>query len=66
MLDEKEYTADRYCPVFGRVIDCEWCYDSVLGLRKMFNPRAIPELNEVQDLEKAGEICRACKYSNLE
>lgn len=66
MLDEKEYTADRYCPVFQRVIDCEWCYDSVMGLRKMFKAETISELNEIQDLEEAGKICRECKYSDLE
>lgn len=37
-----------------------------MGLRKMFKAETISELNEIQDLEEAGKICRECKYSDLE
>lgn len=66
MLADYEYTADRYCPVFKRIIDCEWCYESVLGLSRMIRVDAVPELNEVDDIETARKICDKCKYSDLE
>lgn len=66
MLANEEYTADRYCPVFRRVIDCEWCYESVLGLSKAVKVRAVPELNEIKDIEHARVVCNKCKYNDLE
>lgn len=42
MLSQEEYTADRDCPVFRRVIDCGWCYESVLGLRRAVKVEAVP------------------------
>ena len=66
MLADHEYTEDRYCPVFKRVIDCEWCYESVLGLSRAIKVDVVPELNEVDDIETARKICDKCKYSDLE
>ena len=65
MLHDEEYTADRYCPVFHRIIDCDWCYECVLGLSKKIRFTAVRELDEVQDIEKARIICDNCKYSDL-
>lgn len=66
MLADNEYTADRYCPVFKRIIDCDWCYESVMGLSRAIKVEAVPELREVKDIEKARIICDKCKYSDLE
>lgn len=66
MLRPEEYTADRYCPVFQRVIDCDWCYESVLGLSRAIKVEAVRELDEVEDIEGARVICAECKYSDLE
>ena len=66
MLADEEYTADRYCPVFKRVIDCDWCYESVLGLSRDIKVDAVPELREVKDIESARIICDKCKYSDFE
>lgn len=24
-IDNVDFEEDRYCPVFNRIIDCEWC-----------------------------------------
>lgn len=66
MLKDEEYTADRYCPVFKRTIDCDWCYESVLGLSGAIKTDAVRELDEIADIEDARSICNNCKYSNLE
>lgn len=66
MLKDEEYTADRYCPVFKRIINCDWCYESVLGLSKSIRIEAVRELDEVDNIEEARVICNKCKYSNLE
>ena len=66
MLKTEEYTADRHCPVFGRTIDCDLCYESVMALSKAVRVESVPELNEVKDIESARILCNKCKYSNLE
>ena len=66
MLADWEYTADRYCPVFERIIDCEWCYECVLGLSRAIKVEAVRELDEIEDIATARKICAECRYSNLE
>lgn len=66
MLNDEEYTADRFCPVFNRTISCDLCYESVLGLSKAMNVSAVPELDEVEDIENARKTCSNCKYSDFE
>lgn len=66
MLEAEEYVVDRYCPVFKRIISCDWCYESVLGLSKSMRVEAVRELDEVENIEEAREICEKCKYSDLE
>ena len=66
MSGKIDYTADRYCPVFGRVIDCDTCYEAVLGLSRAIKADRVKELDEVKDIESARGVCVACKYSDLE
>ena len=58
MLKSEEYIADRYCPVFKRVIDSDWCYESVLGLSRSIKVEAVRELDEVEDIDEARIICK--------
>lgn len=66
MLKNDEYTADRHCPVFGRTIDCDLCYESVMALSRAVRVESVPELDEVKDIESARILCDKCKFSNLE
>jgi hypothetical protein len=62
MLD---YNADHYCPVYKRVISADLCYDSLCCLGRLFKISSTPELQEVEDIEKARKVCEDCPYSDL-
>jgi len=62
MLD---YDNDHYCPVYGKIITADLCYDSLCCLSGMFSVESTPELNEVPDIEKAKSVCDGCPYSDL-
>ncbi len=65
MSNEIDYTSDHYCPVYGRTIDADLCYDSIMCLNRSFDIASTKELEEVKDIEKARTICGECKYSEL-
>lgn len=65
MSNDLDYNADRRCPVYNKVIDCDLCYESVMALSKMIKVSAIPELLEIKDIENARVICNNCPYSDL-
>lgn len=56
---------DRNCPVVGRNIDSEVCYEIVMCLTSGFNPSSVPEVDFKND-EKTRSICESCPYSNLD
>ena len=56
---------DRYCPIAGREIDCEICYEIVMCLTSGFKSSSIPEVEFNKD-EETRKTCDACPYSNLE
>lgn len=56
---------DRYCPVAGKEIDCETCYEMVMCIDGCFKASSIPEI-EFQVNEETKRICEACPYSDLE
>lgn len=62
MLD---YDADHYCPAYGRVITADLCYDSLCCLTGMFKISSTKELSEIEDIENARRVCKACPYSDL-
>ena len=62
MLD---YDADRFCPVYEKIIDCDLCYDSLSSLNGDFKISSTKELSEVRDIDHAREVCRECEYSDL-
>lgn len=66
-IDNVDFEEDRYCPVFNRIIDCEWCYESLMGISKLAKKSAIKELDEIAEdkMEDAFQKCKKCKYSEL-
>ena len=62
MLD---YNADHYCPVYGRVISADLCYDSLCCLTGQFKVDSTKELAEVENLDSARNSCKKCPYSDL-
>ena len=62
MLD---YSADHYCPAYGKTITADLCYDSLCCLTGMFKISSTSELKEIGDIEAARAACKACPYSDL-
>lgn len=60
-----DYTVSHFCPVYGREIDPDLCYESLMCLNKFFKTSSVPELNEVKDIEAARQKCKSCEYSKL-
>lgn len=60
-----DYEADHYCPVYGRTITSDLCYDSLMCLNRSFKVSSTKELKEVEDIENARKICAECPYSEL-
>ncbi|MCI8732662.1 MAG: hypothetical protein HFH59_17630 [Lachnospiraceae bacterium] len=63
--DNIDYTADHYCPAYGRVVSVDLCYDSLCCLTGQFKTYSTRELAEIEDMEAARKICRECRYSEL-
>lgn len=53
------------CPVYGKLIDEDLCYESLQCLCGMFKTSSLKELGEVEDIEKARQQCKACPHSKL-
>jgi len=66
-IEKINFEEDRYCPVFNRVIDCEYCYEALLGISGGRKREAVRELDKLSDEEvkKAYSLCKECKYSEL-
>lgn len=60
-----DYDKNHYCPVYDKEIDPNLCYDSLMCLGKFFKVSSLKELSQVEDIEKAREICGQCPYSKL-
>lgn len=65
MANKIDYNADHYCPAYGRVIDPDLCYESLMCLSGMFKISSLEELDEIADIEKARIDCKNCQYSEL-
>ena len=65
MAYDLDYESDHHCPVFGMVIDSDLCYESLMALSRAVKVSSVPELVEIQDVEKARKICAKCPYSEL-
>lgn len=55
----------RNCPVYGREIDEDLCYETIQCLCGMFKTSSLKEVDEIEDIEKARQQCRGCSYSKL-
>lgn len=64
-MSELDYEADRLCPVYNEIIDCDLCYDSIMALSRSVKVSSVPELSRINDISKARNICEKCPYSNL-
>lgn len=62
MLD---YENDHYCPAYGKEIDIDLCYDSMMCLTGMFKIESTKELLEIKDIPAARKKCMECPYSKL-
>ena len=60
-----DYESDHHCPVYGKVIDADLCYESLMALSRAVKVSSVPELSDVNDIEKARKICATCPYSEL-
>ena len=51
-----DYEIDHFCPVYGRTITADLCYDSLNCLNRSFKVESTKELSEVDDIEVARKI----------
>ena len=65
MAYELDHEADRYCPVYKRIIDADLCYDSLMCLNRTFRISSTKELAELKDIDAARKVCAECPYSEL-
>ena len=63
MAYDLDYVADHYCPAYKKVICADLCYDSMMCLNRFFKVSSTKELEEIENIEKAREICSKCPYS---
>ena len=56
---------DRYCPVAGKEIDSETCYEMVMCICGCFKTSSVPEI-QFESNEETRKTCDACPYSDLE
>lgn len=61
-----DHEKEHECPAYGKVIDPELCYESVMCLLGAIKVESLPELREIPDIEVAKEKCKACPYSNMD
>ena len=61
--NEINYDKEHYCPVYGKVVHPDLCYDSMMCLHRFFKVSSVEELSRVKDIEAAREKCQMCKYS---
>ena len=57
---------DRECPIYGKIIDGELCYETALCMQGLFRPSSISEAKDiVMPTDAARKTCRACKYADM-
>lgn len=64
-MSKLDYNADRFCPVYNEVIDCDLCYDSLMALSRHVKISSVSELSKIEDIENARTVCDQCPYSDL-
>ena len=56
MAKKIDYENPHFCPVYGREIDPDLCYESLLCLGGMFKISSVPELDEPKILDEFMEV----------
>ena len=55
------------CPIYGKVICSELCYETAMCMQGFFKLSSVPESREIDlDLSEARKICTNCPYGNME
>lgn len=58
---------DRQCPIYGKVIDGELCYETALCMQGQFKLSSVPESTEIIcDINTAREMCVDCPHGDME
>lgn len=58
---------DRACPIYGKVIDGELCYETALCMQGQFKLSSVPEAAEIiYDADTARKMCVGCPYGDME
>ena len=65
MSNKLDYQSDHYCPAYNKVISADLCYDSLMCLNGSFKISSTKELLEIEDIERAKNVCASCEYSEL-
>lgn len=64
--DTNALVAARVCPIFGKEIDCELCYEATQVGDGILKIDSVPELSDLNiNAEKVKEQCSRCKYSSM-
>ena len=57
---------DRECPIYGKVIDGDLCYETTLCMQGYFKLSSVPEIKDIiLDSETARSICCSCPYADV-
>ena len=60
-----DHDKEHECPVYGKVINPDLCYDSAICLMGLVKVEALAELRPIKDIENARKICRECPYCDM-
>lgn len=57
---------DRECPIYGKIIDGELCYETAMCMQGLFVLSSVPESKDiVLPEEEARKACVACPYADM-
>ena len=54
--NEINYDKEHYCPVYGKVVHPDLCYDSMMCLHRFFKVSSVEELSQVKDARCANIV----------
>lgn len=58
---------DRECPIYGKVIDGELCYETAMCMQGFFKISSVPESKDITiNLDEARKICVGCPHGDME
>lgn len=67
MANELTPYDDRECPIYGKVIDGELCYETAMCMLGQFKLASVPETEDIiLETELARRTCKACPYSDMD